>query len=130
MHLFDWPTAPLALGSDGQLTVTLIDRDNWDGQWPKDTSIALLDADKLPFPWLLRPWREGDRFSPLGMKGKKLISDFLADCKLPLRQRERTLVLESGGQVMWVVGLRAAQSARITSKTTRIAQLNLADTTF
>ncbi len=123
ISLPDWPTTSLDIGSDGQLSVQVIDRQSWDEQWPTETATALLDADLLPFPWTVRPWREGDRFKPLGMKGTRLISDFLADCKLPLRKRERVWVLESAGNVIWVLGLRIAQAARITDKTSRIVRL-------
>jgi tRNA(Ile)-lysidine synthase len=124
LQLPDWPTTPLELGSDGQLLIKRISRTAWDGQWPAEQNTALLDAEALPFPWTLRTWREGDRFSPLGMNGSRLISDFLAEAKLPIHQRERVLVLESGNRIVWVVGLRVAQSARITHKTNEIALLS------
>ena len=124
VSLQHWPTAPIELGSDGQLSISVIDRADWDGLWPTSSATAMLDADSLTFPWTLRLWREGDRFRPLGMKGTRLISDFLSDCKLPLRQRERVWVVESGGQLVWVVGLRVAQAACITPKTSRIALLS------
>ncbi len=123
VQLSDWPAVPLELGADGELVSERIDAADWDGQWPAEQTTALLDADSLPFPWTVRTWREGDRFKPLGMSGSRLISDFLADAKLPRHERERVLVLESGDRIGWVLGLRVAQDARITQKTRRIAAL-------
>ncbi|MEZ0486485.1 tRNA lysidine(34) synthetase TilS [Fibrella aquatica] len=120
VHLTDWPTSPVDLASDGQLTIRVINRTDWDQKWPTDSNTALFDADSLPFPWTLRRWCEGDRFVPLGMNGSRLVSDFLADTKLGLPLRERVRVLECNGRIMWVVGMRIAQTARITQKTRRI----------
>jgi tRNA(Ile)-lysidine synthase len=71
-----------------------------------DPSIGYFDLDKLDFPLALRTWRNGDWFIPMGMKGKKKLSDFMIDKKIPLNLKKRTFVLLSGGSVVWVVGLR------------------------
>ena len=118
-----WPTRPIELHTDGKLSVNLMQRAEWNGQWTDNQVTALLDADALPFPWTIRLWREGDRFVPLGMKGTRLISDFLSDNKLPLQKRQRVWVLESGGRIQWIVGFRVAQESRITENTRRIARL-------
>jgi tRNA(Ile)-lysidine synthase len=73
---------------------------------PDDASQAFLDVAKLEFPLLLRKWKEGDRFQPLGMKGSKLLSDFFADNKFSLTMKEATWVLESGGNIVWLLGHR------------------------
>jgi tRNA(Ile)-lysidine synthase len=68
--------------------------------------MAVLDEDLLQYPLLVRPWKAGDYFYPTGMKGKKKISDFLTDKKVKAAQKERTFVVESKGQICWVVGYR------------------------
>ena len=118
-----WPTKPIELHTDGKLSVNLVQRADWNGHFIDNQNVALLDADALPFPWTFRLWREGDRFVPLGMTGTRLISDFLSDSKVPLQNRQRVWVLESRGQIQWIVGLRVAQASRITEKTSRIARL-------
>ncbi len=80
-------------------------------------NVALMDASKLKFPLTLRHWKQGDRFQPLGMKGEKLISDFLIQEKIEQRDKEHVLVLESEGQICWVVGLRVADSFKISVDT-------------
>jgi tRNA(Ile)-lysidine synthase len=72
----------------------------------QDTCIAFLDFEKLTFPLLARPWQAGDSFHPFGMKGKKKVSDFLNDLKVPLNLKENITVLLSGNDIVWVAGYR------------------------
>ena len=55
----------------------------WESGMPvrQPDGVLLLDADKLKFPFVLRAWRSGDWFIPLGMKGKKKVSDLFTDLK-------------------------------------------------
>jgi len=82
--------------------------------------IAQLDFDKLHFPLTLRPWEPGDAFVPLGMNGRKKLSDFFTDRKVDRLQRERTLVLCSGEEIVWVVGMRIADPYKVTQTTKNI----------
>ncbi len=75
------------------------------------------DIDKLTFPLKLRKWDTGDNFQPLGMKGKKKLSDFMIDEKIPLNLKERIFVLLSDNKVVWVVGHRIDDRFKITSET-------------
>ena len=75
-----------------------------------DTNTIYVDFDKLQFPLELRPWKNGDYFYPKGMEGKKKISKFLKDEKMSLSEKDKTLLLCSDAQVVWVVGKR--QDAR------------------
>jgi tRNA(Ile)-lysidine synthase len=68
--------------------------------------VARLDKAKLRFPLLWRTWRPGDSFFPLGMEHRKKLSDFLVDNKISLTDKEDVTVLESGGEIAWVVGYR------------------------
>ena len=88
---------------------------------PRSKSTAALDADKLKFPLTLRKWQEGDWFMPLGMKGKKLLSDFLIDQKVPLNLKEDVRVLTSGdGKICWVVGWRVDDRFKVEEATERV----------
>ncbi len=80
-------------------------------------STAFLDMDKLVFPLSLRKWEKGDWFIPLGLKGKKKLSDFFIDQKFSLSDKEKTWILTSGNDIVWVVGKRIDNRYRITPKT-------------
>ena len=88
---------------------------------PRSKSTAALDADKLKFPLTLRRWQEGDWFMPLGLKGKKLLSDFLIDQKVPLNLKDDVRVLTSAdGKICWVVGWRVDDRFKVEDATARV----------
>jgi tRNA(Ile)-lysidine synthase len=87
--------------------------------------IACLDADKLQFPLILRRWKYGDAFQPLGMKHTKSMKQFFTDNKLSLIDKQRHRILTSCGQIIWVVGLRIDERFKITDATTRIIRIRL-----
>lgn len=86
---------------------------------PSNPFYACLDAEIASFPMTLRSWRAGDYFFPLGMDGKKKLSDYFTDRKYSLPEKEKKLVLESGGRIMWIVGDRIDERFKITPYTTR-----------
>lgn len=73
----------------------------------KDSSYACLDKSKVSFPLTIRPVQSGDRFFPYGMKGSKLLSDYLTDRHLSIFEKRRTLVLcDKQGHIIWLVNHR------------------------
>ncbi|MCL2098404.1 MAG: tRNA lysidine(34) synthetase TilS [Bacteroidales bacterium] len=90
---------------------------------PQDKNTAWLDADKLQLPLITRLWKKGDTFVPLGMKGKKKVSDFFIDKKIPLHHKEKQLVLLSGKDIVWLVGQRIDDRYKTTSATKNIYQI-------
>jgi tRNA(Ile)-lysidine synthase len=89
------------------------------------TDLAYLDNEKLTFPLMIRKWKKGDYFYPLGMKGKKKISDFLIDNKVPLTDKKNIWLLCSGEDIAWVVGHRIDDRYKITPLTREIYFLEL-----
>jgi tRNA(Ile)-lysidine synthase len=96
---------------------------------PKDfefkASVAAFDLDKLQFPLILRNWKKGDSFQPFGMKGRKKVSDFLIDNKVPLPLKKKVLVLTSNNKIVWLVGHRIDDRFKVTKKTKKIYLANL-----
>jgi len=86
----------------------------------KDPAYACLDADLVIFPFTLRIWEDGDYFYPLGMDGKKKISDLLIDLKIPVPEKKNVFVLETRGQIAWVLGIRIDNRFRITGSTREV----------
>ena len=87
---------------------------------PKNKDTACLDADKVVLPLTVRKWRQGDKFVPFGMKGKKKVSDYLTDRKFSLFQKENQYVVCSAGQIVWLVGERSDDRFRVTEDTKRV----------
>lgn len=93
------------------------------------SNIGYFDASKLKFPLSIRKWNPGDSFKPLGMKGNsKKLKDFFTDSKLSVFEKEQTLLLlNSTGEIIWVIGLRADERFKITKETTAYIQFTYSE---
>ncbi len=87
--------------------------------------IAYLDLEKLSFPLCLRKWKQGDVFTPIGMTGKKKLSDFFIDLKVSRATKEETYVITSKNEIVWVVGYRISDKFKLSSKTSRALLITL-----
>jgi len=86
-------------------------------------NIAFLDFDKLIFPLKLRKWKKSDSFIPFGMTGRKKLSDFFIDKKLSNFEKEDIWILESGDEIVWILGHRTDNRYRITKNTKHIYKI-------
>ena len=91
----------------------------------KDIRTAQFDKDLLRFPLIVRKWRKGDYFCPIGMKGKKKLSDFFKDEKYSLLQKENIWLLCSGENIIWLIGKRIDNRYKVTDKTKFILNASL-----
>ena len=84
-----------------------------------------VDYDKIEFPIQVRRWQAGDYFHPLGMTGKKKLSDYFTDRKLSMTQKEKIWLFLSRGKIMWVAGRRPDERFKISPETKKILQIKL-----
>ncbi|MDR2027072.1 MAG: tRNA lysidine(34) synthetase TilS [Prevotellaceae bacterium] len=89
----------------------------------RNKNVGEFDLSKLNFPLTLRTVKDGDWFIPLGMKGKKKLSDFFIDIKLPVTEKKRQLILVSGEQTVWVVGLRPDERFKVREDTETVLRM-------
>ena len=82
-----------------------------------------VDAAKLTYPLKVRAWRLDDVFHPFGMKGKKKLTKFFKDEKLSLLSKNSVWVLESGDEIVWVIGLRPDDRYKVTNATNKVLKI-------
>lgn len=96
-------------------------------KFTRNKSVEFISADGVKDIFQIRKWRAGDKFQPIGMKGTKKISDFLADEKISSERKKEQLVLTNSGKIVWVIGLRIDERFKVMSKTEKILKLTLTD---
>ncbi|MDD6896300.1 MAG: tRNA lysidine(34) synthetase TilS [Prevotellaceae bacterium] len=118
------PVEGVYMFGEGRIRVEVKPTSNADSAIAKSPDVATLDAATLTFPLTLRPWHDGDRFTPFGMKGSKLVSDYLTDRKKNYFERRRQLVVEDAkGTIVWLVGERTSEKCRITATTKEVVRV-------
>jgi tRNA(Ile)-lysidine synthase len=90
---------------------------------PGTPHIAYAAANRLAFPLVVRPWRDGERFRPLGLDGTKRVSDLLTDARVAPHRRQQVPVVLSDDQIVWVVGIRLAHGVRVREATQDVVRL-------
>ena len=94
--------------------------------YPDGRLAVLVDAGKLQFPLLLRPWQAGDWFQPFGMQGQRQkLQDFFTNAKLSRLDKEQMLVLENGdGAIIWIPGHRLDERFSIQERTSQALKIS------
>ena len=99
-----------------------------DFQPSKSARRITLDAEKVNFPLIYRRTETGDRFQPFGMKGSKLVSDYLTDRKRSYLQKlEQHVITHRDGDIIWLVGERTSEKTKITEQTQTILEIEIKD---
>jgi len=86
---------------------------------------GFFDRDALSFPLVLRNFRHGDRFTPLGMTGTQKIKKFFIDKKVPRKKRARCPILLCRGKTIWVAGYRIDESVKVKASTKNVLKVEL-----
>jgi tRNA(Ile)-lysidine synthase len=93
---------------------------------PVDRLHVRVDAARLSLPLVVRSWHEGDRMRPLGMEGTKTLQDLFVDEKVPRGDRGSVPVIVSGGEIVWVCGLRMSEDFKVLPGSKRIIEIRAA----
>lgn len=92
--------------------------------YTNDRYTVRINPAALQFPLHIRQWQPGDYMQPLGMRGRKKISDILTDLKVPTQEKKSACVLcTADGQILWLIGYRLAEAGRVTAPTEPMAEL-------
>jgi tRNA(Ile)-lysidine synthase len=86
----------------------------------KKAGVEFFDADRIGGEIILRHWRAGDRFQPIGMRSPAKLQDLFVNAKIPAaRRRELVLAVTVAGEIFWVEGLRIGEKFRLMPVTKR-----------
>ena len=84
------------------------------------------DTARIPFPFTVRHWKNGDWMRPLGMRGRKKLSDIFVDLKFSLTEKKKALVIaDEGSHVLALVGHRIDDSVKVTKDTSSVTVIRL-----
>ncbi len=103
-----------------RIQATIINRE---GMTEKDNFTAYLNLNKVGDKIVVRPRKRGDRFQPLGLDQSKKLNEFMIDAKIPQAWRQRVPIVCSPEQIIWVVGWRIDERAKVSQKTKKVLRL-------
>ena len=122
------PFAPVEIGLGESVKVNgvgikISKKEKFNGKLKRKKNREIISADEIEGKFVLRRWKRGDSFRPLGMRGTKNVSDFLTEQKIDSAKRKEILVLTDKNKIVWVVGLRIDDRFKITKKTKKAIKL-------
>lgn len=94
-------------------------------KFTENHSVEFVDREKIHFPLILRNWKSGDKFQPLGASFNRLVSDFLTDLRIEFPRKKSVLVLEQRGDIVAIPGFRISEKFKLTPQTKRVLKIEL-----
>ncbi len=114
----------LVVGEIGyKFTMNIIDGLNFSKK-TSTRNTKYFDYDKVKGDLVIRRRKNGDRFTPFGMRGSKKIKDYLIDEKVPREERDRIPFLVDDENIIWVVGYRISDLYKVTRDTRKILEVS------
>jgi tRNA(Ile)-lysidine synthase len=92
---------------------------------PDNELEAVFDSRPLPEVLTVRNFRNGDRFVPLGMTGRKKVKDLFIDKKVPLKVRATLPLVAAGEEILWIPGYARSEIAKIGPATREVLKIKL-----
>ncbi len=125
---FEIPTTGTYTVANSQINIELFE--NTEGRYndilkSNNKSTGYFDAEKAQFPIVIRAWQHGDYFYPLGMHGKKLVSDFFTDEKMSQSEKQKQLLFLSNYEVMWLEGRRISENFKVEKNSSVILKISV-----
>lgn len=97
---------------------------NKDIKQENDELIKKFDYDKINNV-TIRYRKDGDRITPLGMKGSKKLKDIFIDMKIPKEKRDEIPLIQFNDEISWIVGIKMSDKFKITKETKHILKVSV-----
>lgn len=85
-----------------------------------------VQKNTLKYPLVIRKWKKGDYFYPIGLNHKKKLAKFFKDEKVDILSKEKIWLLCSNEQIVWVIGMRADHRFRVEDSNQDILKIEMA----
>ncbi|MBM2815826.1 MAG: tRNA(Ile)-lysidine synthase [Ignavibacteria bacterium] len=99
--------------------------DKKDIEFNDNPHVEFFDYETVPARLIIRNWKPGDSFTPIGMDGRIKVSDYLINKKIPLIDKKNICVLASKSDIIWLCGHRASDSNKVTKLTSKYLRAEL-----
>lgn len=106
----------------GRVMVSFYDRPD-DLDISKKEYTKCIDYDKIKQCLQLRTYRDGDYMIVNSSGARKKLNRLFTDSKVPQPERRDVLLVSSGSEIVWAVGIRIGENYKVTEDTKRIAEL-------
>ena len=91
----------------------------------KDACVEWFDADRVVGPIEIRGRRNGDRFWPIGASDEKKVGRFLMDAQLDSTVKREAFIIEDALKILWLAPIRMSETAKLTSKSDKIIEIQV-----